>query len=354
MSRPLLKAIDIAALRANYDYIKSLCHSSRLMAVIKSNAYGHGMIEVANALPHADGFAVACVAEGMSLRQHGIQQKILVLQGPNCASEIDQAVAHHLAIVCHEPCQLEWIRQRQGEGIEELWVKFDTGMHRLGFAADQHAAVMSAVLGLSKLATPPVLMSHLANADCVDIDSMKEQQRIFDQIGNQYEGLPRSLANSGAALRDTDLHYDWVRSGLALYGCLPPNTQQHDGKLQPVMTLTAPVISIKDLNAGDRIGYGSTYTCTKAMRIAILSAGYGDGYPRHAQNGTPVWINGKICPIVGRVSMDMLAIDITNHPVQLGDQAELWGKQLAVSEVATHCDTIPYELLCAMTAAPTS
>ena len=320
------------------------------MVVVKSDAYGHGLLRVSKALTEADGFAVACISEAIAMRRAGITQKILVLQGCYVESEVDSACEYGLSVVCHHQGQLEWLKRSKGRGIE-VWIKFDTGMHRLGFAPESHAEVMFSVAKLSKLTSPPVMMSHFACADDWDEEYMQYQIEVFGNIISHYksEGILISLANSAAALKQPDIHYDWVRSGIAIYGCPPLGTEiEYGDNLSTVMSLTAPVIAVKDLKKGNRIGYGGEHVCKKATRVGIVAAGYGDGYLRHAQSGTPVWIDGNCYPLVGRVSMDMIAVDLDDSDVRVGDVAELWGKNLSVSEVATHCDTIPYELLCSV------
>ncbi len=348
MSRPLIKSIDLDSLVSNCAYMKKVCKDSRLMVVVKSDAYGHGLLQVSKALTEADGFAVACISEAIALRRAGIAQKILVLQGCSAESEADSAREYGLSVVCHHQAQLEWLKRSKGEGAE-VWIKFDTGMHRLGFMPQSHAQVMAGVAQLSKLPSPPVLMSHFACADDWDEPYMRCQIDTFNKIISHYkeQEFLISLANSAAALKDPQLHGDWVRSGIAVYGCPPTGTDtEHGDHLSAVMSLTAPVIATKDLKQGSRIGYGGEYVCDKATRIGILAAGYGDGYLRRAQSGAPVWINGSRYPLVGRVSMDMAEVDLGDSDVRIGDIAELWGKNLPVSQVAAHCDTIPYELLC--------
>ena len=348
MLRLATKSIDLKGLVKNYDYIKGVCKGARVMAVVKSQAYGHGLTTVAKALSGADGFAVAQVGEAVALRRAGIEQKILVLQGCHTQSEMDRACEYELSLVCHRRDQLEWLKHAKGRGVD-VWVKFDTGMHRLGFSPDSHAEVMASVLALPGLREPPVLMSHLACADERDPKHAREQIKILKDLHLHYRnrGLPASLANSAAALRWPDAHCDWVRSGIAVYGCAPPAVDAaHDGALVPVMSLTAPVIAVKELKKGARVGYGGTYVCQQPTRVGVIAAGYGDGYPRHARNGTPVWLGGRRHRLIGRVSMDMITVDLEDAGVDSGDVAELWGKNLPVAEVAACCDSIPYELLC--------
>jgi len=347
MTRPLVKSIDGGALAGNCEYMRRVCGGARLMAVVKADAYGHGLAAAARALGAADGFAVACVGEGVALRRAGLSHKILVLQGCRDAREYGVAREHQLALVVHRERQIEWSRGAGG-GVE-LWLKFDTGMHRLGFPASDHARIVPAVLNIAGLPSPPVLMSHLACADAADAGADRRQIEVFDEIRSYYRehGLAASLANSAAALRLPQTHHDWVRAGIALYGAVPPHCdERHRDRLKPAMRLTAPVIAVRDFDKGERIGYGGDYVCRKPVRAAIVAAGYGDGYPRHAESGTPVWIAGARRPLAGRVSMDMLTVDVGGADVEAGDAAELWGPNLPVAEVAAHCGTIAYQLLC--------
>lgn len=350
MLRALTKTIDLTALSSNYDYIKKVCGKSQVMVVVKSDAYGHGMLRISKSLSQADGFSVACVSEAIALRHAGVTQKILILQGCYSEQEMENAKEYQLSVVCHNRHQLEWLKQIKGQGIE-VWVKFDTGMHRLGFPVAEHAEVMECILNLSGLTAPPVLMSHFSCADDPSDATTRKQVKIFQKIHKCYkaDNLLISLANSAAALRWEDLHHDWVRSGIAVYGCTPPNADEHDEHLTPVMTLIAPIIAIKDLKKGNTVGYGGEHVCQKNTRVGVIAIGYGDGYSRLTQD-TPVWINGQYRRLVGRVSMDMIAIDLEDSDAQIGDTVELWGKNLSVATVAHSCGTIPYELLCSVSA----
>ena len=345
-ARPLVKSLNRKALAGNCDYLRRVCAASRLMAVVKADAYGHGLVETARALARADGFAVACVAEGLALRRAGVAQKILVLQGCRDAREFALAREAGLALVAHRERQLEWL---EAGGAVETWIKFDTGMHRLGFAPGSHAQIVPRVLDVKGLPRPPVLMSHLACADGEDDDYNRRQIREFAAIRRCYRahGLQASLANSAAALRLPETRCDWVRAGLAIYGVAPPGCDDHGRRLKPAMCLRAPVVAVQRLQTGDRVGYGGDHRCRAPTRVAVVAAGYGDGYPRHAAAGTPVWLAGARRPLLGRVSMDMIAVDVTGADVEAGAVAELWGAHLPVAAVAAHCATIPYELLCA-------
>lgn len=355
MIRSLTKHLDIAALKNNYDYIQHVCVSAKVIAVIKSEAYGHGLLRVAKALENAAGFAVACVSEGIALRRAGIVQKIIVLQGGHGLQDIEYAREYNLTLVVHCQRQLTGLQQSNCQGIE-CWLKFDTGMHRLGFHWSEHKTVVPTLLRLRGLAEPPVLMSHFCCADSDEAQTKMQLQR-FEEICayHEKEGMEASVANSAAALSLPASRKNWVRAGLAVYGITAKNIlPKHKKKLEPVMHLTAPVIALRDFKQGDRLGYNGEYVCTKKTRAAIIGVGYGDGYPWHAVSGTPVWLGDKRCHIAGLVSMDMITVNATDVDISVGDHAELWGEHISVSEVAEYASTIPYELLCSVSSTATT
>ena len=355
MIRSLSKHLDIQALKNNYDYMQKVGASAKVIAVIKSEAYGHGLLRVAKALEQADGFAVACVSEGTALRRAGITQKIIALQGAHGLQEIELARAYNLTLVVHCQRQIDGLQQSNCEGLE-CWVKFDTGMHRLGFHRSEHKTVVPSLLKLRGLAAPPVIMSHFCCADDDEKYTQTQLQR-FEELCACYEGegLHASIANSAAALSLPEAHKDWIRTGLAVYGVTAKGISlKHKRKLKPVMHLTAPVIAVRDFEKGDRLGYNGEYICKKKTHAAIIGTGYGDGYPWHAKSGTPVWLSGKRCHIAGNVSMDMITVDATGVDLSVGDSAELWGEHISVSEVAENASTIPYELLCSVSSTATT
>ena len=355
MIRSLTKHLDIKVLKNNYDYLQKFVTSAKVVAVIKSEAYGHGLLRVAKALENADAFAVACVSEGIALRRAGIMQKIVVLQGAHELQDIELARSYKLTLVVHCKRQLAGLRQNNCQGLE-CWIKFDTGMHRLGFHWTEHKTVIPKLLNLRGLANPPVLMSHLCSAD-TDEAYTRMQLEKFEELCayHEKEGLQTSIANSAATLSMPETHKDWVRAGLGIYGVTAQNTPlEHKRKLKPVMRLTAPVVAIRQFKKGDRLGYNGQYVCDKETHAAIIGAGYGDGYPWHAISGTPVWLSGKRCHIAGRVSMDMMTVDATGADIAVGDNAELWGRNILVDEVAEHASTIPYELLCSVSSTATT
>ena len=344
------KSVDADALIHNYSYLKSVGSGTRVLAVVKSDAYGHGLVGTSLALSRGtevDGFAVAVVAEGIALRDAGVTETVLVMQGTPDERGLHLAAERDLTLVVHSPEQLALLEGHDGK-TPALWVKFDTGMGRLGFALDDADQVLTRVGRLHGLPREPVLMSHFAYADDPAAGEDDEAQwRRFERVlrGNR---LAASIANSAGFFCRPDSRLQWARVGVALYGAPPERVaSEHRQALKPVMSVTAPVVAVRRCKAGDRIGYGGDYRCPQDMKIGVVGIGYGDGYPRHARTGTPVWIGGKRRELVGRVSMDMVTVAFdADDPVCVGDVAELWGKHLPVAEVAEHCGTISYELLC--------
>ena len=336
------KLISTSALLENYHYLKKTVNTGKILAVIKCDAYGHGMLKVARILSAADGFAVASVQEGRVLREAGIETKILVLQGANENEEFLTADQNNLALVIHSIEQLIYLEENHSLKNLELWIKFDTGMNRLGFRPESADDIIPRVLQLPNLSCPPVLMSHFCCIDPEDMTVSNQQWRKFQDICSKYE-LSASMANSDACFQLPESRLQWIRAGIALYGIAP--TLEQKSILKPVMRLFAPLIAIRHVRANEGIGYGHRYICPHDMTIGIVAIGYGDGYPRHAPDGTPVWLGGQREMLLGRVSMDMLAISISKNQGTVGDLVELWGTHIPVDEVAEHCGTISYELL---------
>ncbi len=342
--------IDLAALRHNLQIARRHAPHSRVAAVVKANAYGHGLLPAAHCLAEAgaDALVVSLPGEARALREAGLTLPILVLQGTHAAADLAWAASAAVQLVIHCPQQLELLESTPLPEPVSVWLKLNTGMHRLGFAPDQARALIERLEHLPQVRRPIHLMSHLACADDLSSEATAQQMAWFDQATHDLPN-PHSLANSAGILGWPASRRDWVRPGIMLYGASPfaegAPVQQWD--LQGVMHLQAPIIAIQHCPAGGRIGYGATWTCPEAMPIAVISAGYADGYPRHADNGTPVLINGQRLPLVGRVSMDMLTVDLREAKhIDVGTQATLWGPQLPVEEVARAAGTISYELLC--------
>ncbi len=347
MARATQAIINLHALRENYQLVKQLAPSSRAFAVIKANAYGHGLLQVANALSAtADGFAVACIEEAQQLRQGGILLPILVLEGLMDEAQYQIALDLDLELVVHQPIQMQWLKQQQA-GRLQIWLKVDTGMHRLGFALQDVPALVSDLRGFACVADIH-LISHFARADEVGHDFNQQQLTQMQTLSPMK--LDMSMSNSAAILSLPKSHGHTVRPGIMLYGASPlQNKSALDLNLKPVMTLQSEVLALHQVAAGESVGYGQAYTAEKDSTIAVVSIGYGDGYPRSAKQGTPVLIRGKKWPLVGRVSMDMITVDVTGSDIELSDSVILWGTGLEVDEVASHCDTLSYELFCRLT-----
>ena len=348
MARATQAIIDLHALRENYQLAKRAAPHSCAYAVVKANAYGHGVAQVANALaPSADGFAVACVDEAVTLRELGILLPVLVLEGPMDLQECQTAIDLDLQLAVHNAQQVQWISSLSS-GCIHVFVKVDSGMHRLGFAVHEVPGVVSQLRALN-VVSDIQLMSHFACADETGHPFIEQQIKAMAPLAAMK--LPMSLCNSAAVMTLPQCHQHSIRPGIMLYGSSPlvDKTGSQLGLL-PVMTLQSEIIALHDVRAGDSVGYGQAYIAKQDCRIAAVAIGYGDGYPRSAKNGTPVLIRGQKRPIAGRVSMDMITVDVTGMEVALGDTVTLWGTGLSADEVAKFCDTISYELFCQITA----
>lgn len=341
--------IDLNALSHNYQQAKQLAPDSKVLAVLKANAYGHGMLAVAQALKNADALGVARIDEALALRAGGITKPIVLLEGFFHADELQQVVASNLQLVIHHREQAEALLAAVLDAPVRVWLKIDSGMHRLGIYPHEFAGLHQRLQQSPNVQGPMRLMTHFASSDELQNPATLKQLQLFQQT---LQGAPGelSLANSGAVLNWPQSHADWVRPGLMLYGVSPmAELYGADHQLQPVMTLCSSVIAVRDVSAGDAVGYGGSWIAAHNTRLAVVAMGYGDGYPRGAGNNADVLINGKRHPIVGRVSMDMITVDIGTAPVVVGDKVILWGADLPVEELARRVDTIPYELLCNIT-----
>jgi len=348
MSRPTRAFIDSAALRANLQRVKACAPRQRVMAVVKSNAYGHGAIKVANLLQSdVDAFGVRSLEEALELRETGIIKPIVLLEGFFKSDELPEIVKQDLQIVVHTTKQFEYLLRAQLEKPVAVWLKVDTGLHRLGFAPNEIEPIYQALKQCSNVVEPIRLMSHLISADDRQDASTEQQTQTFLALAQQFE-VETSLANSAGILGWPQTHCDLVRPGIMLYGVSPfPDSVAKQEGLQPVMQLQSALIAVRRLHKGDTVGYGATWTCPQSMPVGVVAIGYADGYPRHAPSGTPVLLNGRRVPLVGRVSMDMITVDLRNQPnASVGDPVLLWGKNLPVEEVAALAGTIGYELLC--------
>jgi alanine racemase len=345
MPRPIQARIDLSALEHNLRVARRAT-GARIMAVIKAAAYGHGLLRTADALRAADGFALLDVNEAVTLREAGFRQTLLLLEGFFTPDDLALAAEYDLAGVIHSPQQIAMLDAYPRRGNLQVWLKINSGMNRLGFAPQDIPAV------LEKLKVHPAvreitLMTHLASAD--DAAGVDVQLELFNALAAPYH-MARSLANSAALLRYPATHADWVRPGIMLYGASPfPEISAQQLGLRPVMTLHSKIISVRELKAGECVGYSGLFCAESPMRIGTVACGYADGYPRHAQTGTPVLVAGRRTRTLGRVSMDMLCVDLSPlSDAELGSGVTLWGEGLPVEEVASAAGTISYELLCAL------
>lgn len=347
MPRPLTARIDHAALRHNLALARSLAPHSRLMAVVKADGYGHGLLRVAQALRSADAFAVLTLEDAVALRDAGHGHPVLLLQGFYETCELDAIATHRLTPVIHEDSQLEALLAWTPPRPIDVHLKMNSGMNRLGLPPERYADAvrrLRAWPGLGRL----TLMTHFATAD--EPAGIGWQMARFDTETRDIDA-PRSLANSAALVRHQAARADWVRPGIMLYGVAPNvETQPGDLDLRPAMTLTSRIISVQHLAAGERLGYGGTFTAERPTRVGVVACGYGDGYPRHAGTGTPILVEGQRTRTLGRLSMDSLYADITDLPqAGVGSAVTLWGEGLPAQEVASAAGTIAYQLLCGIT-----
>lgn len=346
MSRPILARIDPQAFRHNYLHAKHLAPGARAWAVVKANAYGHGLLTCAEAVRDvADGFALLEVSEAMRLRAAGFAQPILMLEGFFTENDLCLAAAHQITTVIHCDEQIRMLELAELSQPLQVFIKLNTGMNRLGFPLEQANAVRARLEASGKLGQIG-LMTHFADADGPGI---AEPLARFEAVSH-LSGLPRSAANSAALIRNPEAHYDWVRPGIMLYGGSPMPALHRASALglRPVMSLASEIIGVQTLRAGDRVGYSGTFAADRPMRVGTVACGYADGYPRHAATGTPILVNGQRTRTLGRVSMDMLACDLSGIEADVGARVTLWGEDLPADEVAAAAGTISYELFCAL------
>ncbi len=348
-NRQAVARINLSALAHNFNHVKSLVPRSRVMAVIKANAYGHGATEIAAGLPAADGFGVARLREAISLREAGITQSICLLEGIVDCDELKVAEALNLDLVVHGDHQLPLLQSKaKSSGMPKdtrhrIWIKIDTGMGRLGFSPDKLAALLEKLSGHEILG----VMTHLARADEEDAGPTISQLERFHSVSGSAVG---SIANSAGILAHPDSHAEWVRPGVMLYGASPFVDLQPLSSLKPVMTFTAPIVAVRHVSRGQAVGYGGLWVADADCRLAVVAAGYGDGYPRELDNRACVLLNGKRRLIAGRVSMDMMSVRLApDDTVQCGDEVVLWGEGLPVEEIAQYANTVVYTLLSGVT-----
>ena len=349
MSRPLRAEIRRSSLQHNLQRVRAVAPHSKVMAAIKANGYGHSMVSVAHALHEADAFAVASLEEAMNLRESAVHQDIVLLEGMFSADELLLVQAYDVQLVVHCAQQVEWLESAQVKNPIVVWLKVDTGMHRLGIDPTEFDDLYKRLSDCDAVADVR-FMTHFACADETNNPATAQQIKTFTDCLGEIEGQ-RSLANSAGILAHSDSHADWVRPGIMLYGSssVQGETAESLG-LEPVMTLKSQLIAVNALSKGDSVGYGAQWTCPEDMRVGVVACGYGDGYPRHANESTPVLVNGQRTNVIGRVSMDMITVDLRGIDAQQGDEVVLWGEGLPADEVAESVGTIAYELFCHVTA----
>jgi alanine racemase len=347
MPRPIRATIRSSALSHNLQVARRLAGTARVWAVVKANAYGHGLLRAAKAFESADGYAVLDFHEALELRRAGVEKPILMLEGFFSAEDLPLLARHRLTPVVHNLEQVALLERTRLEAPIDAYLKVNSGMNRLGFTSDNVRVAWNALRSHAQVRSI-TLMTHFADAEGSGIAA---QLAWFGSLTESFEA-PRSLANSGALLRFSEAHADWVRPGLMLYGCSPLAGESAESLgLQPAMTLSSEIIGVQNLTPGERVGYGFTFEAASEMTIGIVACGYADGYPRHAPSGTPVLVCGQRVPTVGRVSMDMLCVDITDvADAYIGSPVTLWGEGLSADEVAAAAGTVSYQLLAGLAA----
>jgi alanine racemase len=346
MPRPINATISLDALRHNLSVVRRHAPRASVFAVIKANAYGHGVMRAAHALVSAEGYALLELDAAVRLREAGYRQRIALLEGAFEPRDLVVAAEHGLAIAIHSQEQIRMLGSAPSDARFDVLLKINTGMNRLGIMPAEFGSVLGRLHGHPRVAQL-TLMAHFATAD--DAHGVAWQMECLERLAAG-SGLQRCLANSAAILRYPEAHADWVRPGVMLYGCSPfADVPAETLGLEPVMTLASELITVRELRPGDRIGYGGTFEATRPMRIGVVACGYADGYPRHAPTGTPIVVGGCRTRTLGRVSMDMLCADLSGIPAaQVGTPVMLWGQGLSADEVAAAAGTVSYELLCAL------
>ncbi|MGD8574091.1 MAG: alanine racemase [Gammaproteobacteria bacterium] len=349
MTRPARAVISVQALKHNLRQVRRLAPHSRVMACIKANGYGHGIEPVSRALAETDAFAVACLEEGLAVREAGLSNPVVLLEGVFAGAELPRAMEQDFRIVVHSDWQMDML-ESEGHGPVDAWLKIDTGMSRLGFRPEEARVAYERLAACAQVRQPPALMTHLASADYRTDDKTTRQLELFDAITRDLPG-ERSIANSAGILAWPDSHADWVRPGIMLYGVSPFGERNGEALgLCPAMRVETQLIAVKRLRRGETVGYGGDWVSPRDTTLGVAAIGYGDGYPRHAPSGTPVLVGGRRVPLVGRVSMDMITVDLgPDATEQPGERVVLWGEGVAVEEVARASGTIGYELLCGVT-----
>jgi alanine racemase len=344
--------INLQNLQDNLAVVRQQAPQSKVLAMLKANAYGHGTTEIAKSLNGADAFGVARLSEAVALRAAGLTKPIVLLEGFFESDELQIIANLGLDTVLHTKEQIDAFLEADLPRSVKIWLKVDTGMHRIGLPPELYSWAMSVLHGHDNVLGKPILMSHFACADEKAHPLNQKQFALFDSLAKEHDG-EQTFANSAAILNFPSSHHDWVRPGLMLYGVSPVLAQTAaDHQLKPVMTLKSSVIAIRHVKQGECVGYGANWQADQGTQLAVIAIGYGDGYPRNAKNGTPVLINQSEYALAGRVSMDMVTVDIgANNPqnIKVGDEAILWGENLPIEKIADYANTVPYELLCGVT-----
>ena len=347
MSRPVAVELDLTALQHNVKRIREIAPQSKILAMVKANAYGHGLIPIARVLDSSvEGFGVSCSEEALYLRQAGIKQRIVLMEGLFSAAELPLLDQYQLDTVIHDQRQLDLLTQQKLPKPVNVWIKINTGMNRLGLSIQDFPEVLQRCQACVWIEVICV-MTHFSSADHPSEETTLQQIEQFEQVTSDVK-IAKSLANSAAILSYPRSHTEWIRPGLILYGVSPfadKSGLQHG--LKPVMNLKSAIIAINQLQPGDRVGYSGTWIAPDNRRIGVVAIGYGDGYPHSAEAGTPVLVNEQLTELVGQVSMDMLTVDLSTQPeAKQGDPVFLWGAGLPIEQVANSTSTFRYELLC--------
>lgn len=341
--------IDQNALTYNLNYVKKLAPKAKIISMVKANAYGHGIKNCLPALIESDGFGVACLDEAIEIRKLGYKHPITLIEGVFDEEELLTAISYQCECLVHQKQQIQWLiihKDLYQKSNLKVWVKLNCGMNRLGFKPNE---IIEIIEQLKSEGFTCVLTMHFANAD-IDHSMNEEQKNKFLEIKEACSPILCSCCNSAAIIKWPELHFDYIRPGIMLYGVSPITNQKTN--LKPAMSFTATIIALNDIKPQEKVGYGSTFIAARKMTIAVIGIGYGDGYPRNYSTQNFVFINNQLAPLVGRVSMDMMTIDVTDLNCSIGDQVELWGKHRLVDDVA-HCNnTIGYELLCRLSNRP--
>ena len=345
--------IDREALQYNLNRVKQLAPTAQILSMVKANAYGHGVKDCLTALSATDAFGVACLEEALEIRQLGDQHPITLIEGVFSIDEMQLAIEHNVECMVHHQQQLDWLYAHQQQYIAQnlkVWVKLNSGMNRIGFKISE---IIEVIQKLKAAGFTCVLTMHFANADVENHLLNEQQKNQFLAVKQACAPILASCCNSAALYQWPELNFDFVRPGIMLYGASPfVDRTAADLDLKPVMTFTAEIMALNQIGVGEHVGYGSTFTAQKDTELAIVSIGYGDGYPRAFIDQNYVVINGQQRPIIGRVAMDMIAVDVTGLNAEIGTEVELWGKQRLVDDVAKANATIGYELLCRLSARP--